>query len=81
MSELHVRELLATVYDAARATTHAAYPSATSTLCGVPVASTSPAPDTGDAPACEPCARTARTFRRIDHSAPASWFVPLEAAL
>lgn len=81
MTQLHVRELLETVYDAARGTTHAAYPTAEKTLCGVPVAATAPAPDTGDAPACGPCARTARTFRRIDHSAPASWFVPLEAAL
>jgi hypothetical protein len=68
-------DMLATVYDGDQGVTHAAYPSARKTLCGV-------ARELVDAvgasllPSCGPCASTARKFRRIDRSAPAEWFTP-----
>lgn len=69
-----MRELLATVYDQAGETTHAAYPTATKTLCGVETMSTTRTREQAHPPGCAPCAHTARIFRRIDRSAPADWF-------
>ena len=72
-------EKLQTVHDTGGAT-HAVYPTATLTLCGLSRASTK-ASLKSDTPSCGLCATAAREFRRIDRSAPAHWFVPLEAAL
>lgn len=56
--------------------THAAYPTAEATLCGVLLQRLRTVAD--GAPSCPPCASTARAFRQIDHSAPADWFLPIE---
>jgi hypothetical protein len=73
---LNVRDVLETVCDPAAGMTHAAYPSADKTLCGVPSASMTPLPGFG-APVCAPCMQTARVCRRVDRSAPAGWFLPI----
>lgn len=72
------RDVLELVLENTGADTHAAYPTATFTLCGLKRENVRPAP-ISEAPSCESCATTARTFRRIDQSAPAEWFFPLEA--
>ena len=75
----NARELLETVCDTAAGMTHAAYPSASHTLCGVPIDdAVKPMPGFG-APVCALCAVTARTFRHVDQSVPPEWFLPLEA--
>lgn len=71
------REILETVSDGSR--THAAYPSAFKTLCGLPrllvTAAESALPD------CEDCVTAAYNFRRIDGTAPPSWFeVPIRCS-
>lgn len=50
---------------------HARYPTALTTLCGLP-AGTSGAL----VPTCLVCRATAATFRLIDDSVPASWVLP-----
>lgn len=65
------REMLVTVVDGK--TSHAAYPTAESTLCGVLAARVREVASA--LPECEECVTLAYLFRRIDRSAPAEWFI------
>lgn len=66
-------DTLETVYEREASTTHAIYPTASTTLCGV---SRDQVEELGGSlpPVCEPCFETAHVFHRIDRSAPAKWF-------
>lgn len=52
---------------------HAAYPSATYSLCGIQVAPARLTRRTPAAPTCDHCIATAEVFDGVDKSAPSAW--------
>lgn len=68
------KEMLETVDDGR--SSHAAYPSADRTLCGVLMSRVREI--SSQLPSCDDCVTAAYNFRRIDRSAPAEWFIVSE---